>query len=225
MANYGFLQLVSQSAFTALSTGDIKSHLNISDSSTDTYLQSLLDTAVVYCERHLQLDLRSTTWKLVLDQFPIWGNYQWMDRWGNYVYVWPWVSEFAVGRVTQKWQEISLKRGPITGITSIQYYDVNNALQTVDSSTYRFATPSYQPARVEPVLYWPVAYPRPDAVAITFTVGFSTPPATVLHAIKLLVGKWWALREDIAYGPDTAHKASDEAVNCLLDQFRVYSYG
>jgi hypothetical protein len=218
------LHLVSQQPFTALAVADIKTHLNISDSSTDAYIQTLLDAAVVYCERYTGMDYRQTTWAFINGQFPIWANYSWGDRWGNYQAVWPMISEFAIGRGLQRWQEILLPRGPLQTLTSIVYYDASNVEQTLGTDQYTYTTETYLPARLEPVQYWPIAYPRPDAVTITYVSGYTTVPPSILHAIKLLCGTWWSLREDINYGPGTAVGATGQAVESLLGQFRPGLY-
>lgn len=221
---YGYLQLSSQTSFSALTVSDIKTHLAITDTAWDSYIGTLLDASVLQVERALSLDLRNTTWKLVLEQFPLWAQMDWMTRFGDAAYIWPGTWEFAVGRTTQRWQAINLQRGPVQSVTSVTYYDPTNAQQTVDPTTYRFSQPSYFPGRLEPVTFWPVAYPRPDAVTITFVTGFTSIPASLLHAIKLLCGKWWASREALAYGPGTALAVSDEAIDCLLSQFMTGGY-
>jgi hypothetical protein len=225
VASYSNLILGSQTSFSALSTADIKAHLNITDSGQDSYVASLLAAAVVYVERRLQLDLRTTDWTLVLDQFPIWAAFNWLDRYGNNVYVYPAVSEYAVGRLTQRWQEIDLLRGPVQSITSIQYYDPSNVLQTYSSANYALVQPSFFPGRVEPIVFWPVSYPRPDAVQIQFVTGMTTPPANILHALKLICGQWYAARENISYGPGTVMGNTGCAVDALLDQFSVVGIG
>lgn len=220
----GSLQLVSQTSFSALSVADIEAHLNVqSSTATDAYVQSLLNAAVAYVERQTGMDCRSTTWNLVLDQFPIWASFNWYDRYGNYVYLYPNVGEYAIGRLTQRWQEIPLKRGPLQTVSSIQYYDMNNQSQTLASNQYAYTTPTYFPAKVEPVTFWPVAYPRPDAVTIQFVSGWTTAnvPQSVLHAIKLLCGTWYNQREDIEYGPGTVGHATGCAVDALLQNFSL----
>lgn len=228
---HGYLQLVSQDNFTALSLSDLKSHLRVTGSQDDSYINSLLQAAVAYCERTTALDLRNTTWKLVRDQFPVWGAFNWTDRYGNLQYVYPTVAEYAIGRMTQKWQEIPLMRGPLQSVQSVQYFDGTNALTTIASDQYRYATYAYQPSALEPVQYWPIAYPRPDAVQIIFSTSLLAPtgsgsgeagnviPASILHAIRLLVGSWFMMREDQAYGPQTIHQAVGTTVECLLSQF------
>lgn len=199
------LILGTQAAFTALSTDNIKTHLNITDSQQDSYVAALLSAAVVYCERRLQLDLRATTWTLQLDSFP-------------------------------ECDPINLLRGPIQSVSSVTYYDADNVSTVLSTSEYTTVKPSFFPGGIIPVTYWPVSYPRPDAVAIAYTTGFVgsgngsgagawTVPQNVVHAIRLLCGQWYAERENISYGPNTVMGATGMAVDALLDQFTVVGVG
>lgn len=185
--------LVSQTSFSAVSVADIRAHLNITDTSTDTYIGTLINAAVDACERATGMDWRSCTWKEVFDSFPYC---------------------------------IDLTRGPLQSVTSIQYYDTTNTLQTVDSTNYTLSKPSFLPGWIEPIVTyaWPATYWRPDAVTVNFTTGFSTVPARGIHAIKLLVGSWWVERESLMYGPDTAGGKVGEAIDCLLGSFKVGNY-
>lgn len=218
------LTQVSQSPFAAVTVADVMTHLNIVDTTWETYLQTLIDAAVDLCERETQTDWRQTTWELVCDQFPIWRSYGWYDRYGNQTYSFPWTAEFAIGRTTQRWQQLDLMRGPLNAVTEITYFDENNDEQTLDSDQYQTNKPSFLPATLEPVTYWPICYPRPDAVTITFTTGFNPLPARGIQAVKLLVGTWWVQREDLMYGPNTASGAVGCVVDRLLGTFSTGNY-
>jgi hypothetical protein len=226
---YSYLVLNSQQPFNGLSLADLKTHLNVVALDTDAYIASLLQAAVSYCERRLQLDLRPTTWTLVLDQFPLYAQFNWYDRWGNYVYAYPQVAEFAVGRLTQRWQEIYLPRGPVSTVSSITYFTTDNVQTTLDpadtTNGWNFTQATYQVGRVEPKFFWPPAYPRPDAVSIKYSTSFPVVPESVLHAIRLLCGSWFMAREDMAYGPNSVGNYSNEAVECLLSQYVNYQVG
>ncbi len=222
--NNSFLTLVSQATFSGVSVAEIRQHLNISDTSTDTYIQTLIDAARVYAERYTMMDLTSSTWTLTLEGFPSMAAASWYDRYGNVASQWPLTSSYPIGRSSQVWQRIDLKRGPVSSVTSVQYYDGSNNLVTYDSSNYALMKPSYHPGYLEPLSYWPSAYARPDAVTITFVTGFASIPAQVKHAIRLLVGLWWSAREDLAYGPGTVGNAVGGAVDVLLGQIRTAVY-
>jgi hypothetical protein len=217
-----YLQLVSQQPFIALSLTDIKTHLNLIDDSTDAYVAGLLDAAVLYVEKRMQLDLRSTNWRLMCDSFPWPPSYTWR-AYGYYPFFIPNFPQYAIGREIQFYQRINLKRGPVQAVQQIQYYDANNVLNVVDPATYVVMQPSYQPGIIEPISYFPVAYPRADALQITFTSGLQAVPPSVLHAVRLLVGTWFSAREDMAYGASTVGNYSEQAVECLLSQFSIPS--
>lgn len=103
--------------------------------------------------------------------------------------------------VNQTWAEkldylspirIPLTLFPVSSITSITYYDTNNALQTLSASVYRLQKRNAT-AYLELVdgQTWPSVYDRDDAVTITYVAGYGAAatdvPADIRAAIKLHV--------------------------------------
>jgi len=86
------------------------------------------------------------------------------------------------------YEEIELWKYPITGISSIQYYDDDNALQTLSTSNYfdnvDTGSTGYHP---RPCLIFvediPSTYERDDAFIITFTAGYSSIDYDVKQAL------------------------------------------
>lgn len=82
---------------------------------------------------------------------------------------------------------ILIPKPPLVSVSSIIYYDSNNAAQTLATTIYdvdRYSTPGriYLKADQE----WPNTYTRNDAVSIVFVCGYvtaSTVPPEVRHAI------------------------------------------
>jgi len=79
----------------------------------------------------------------------------------------------------QQWYrwEIRIPRGfPLRSVDSIQYYDVNDALQTVDTSVYQVVTAS-RPGRIRAVWnqVWPSVWYRMDAITVNHTSGYLLP--------------------------------------------------
>lgn len=210
-----YLEKGAQSSFSALSVADIMLQLNVTDSTQNAYVTTLLNAAVGYIERRTALDLRTTTWTLVGDSFPYPPYWNWRG-YGYFPIMIPNYPQYALGSEILYIQEINLKRGALQSVTSITYYDLTNTLQTLDPATYALKKPTYLPGAIQPMTYYPIAYPRPDAVAITYVAGLSTVPDDILHAIKLLCGSWYMAREDIAYGPNTVSGATGCAVDALL---------
>ncbi|MBC8266366.1 MAG: phage head-tail connector protein [Flavobacteriales bacterium] len=124
-----------------------------------------------------------------------------------------------------KWSDIEyLFKSPVLTITSIQYYDSDNALQTLASSVYLLDN-SHQPARV--TLDEGESYPnlasRANAVKIIYNVGYGTAssdvPDGIKQAVLLTVGHWYQNREDVVVGRIASQLPM--AAKYLLDQYKV----
>lgn len=121
--------------------------------------------------------------------------------------------EEAAGKqlITQTWKAtypkppygdyLPLPRGPVQSITSIQYYDADNASQTMTTSpeTYRLVKDDDM-ALVELVTgqVWPTVYDRLDAFSVTFVCGYgaaSAVPDVLKQAIELTLAHWFENRE------------------------------
>lgn len=131
--------------------------------------------------------------------------------------------------VTQTWEftwyrfptskEISVPLPPLQSISSVKYFDTDNAEQTLDSSKYIVDT-SYEPAviRLKEGETWPDTYQRPGAVKVTAVVGYGAAgdvPARYKQAISLLVGHWYEHRENVVTG--TISTRVQDTVEALLD--------
>ena len=86
------------------------------------------------------------------------------------------------------YEEIELWKYPITEITSIQYYDDDNALQTLSADDYysnaNHSSTGWNP---RPIVIFvedvPSTYERDDAFIVTFAAGYSTIDYDVKQAI------------------------------------------
>jgi len=133
-----------------------------------------------------------------------------------------------IGR-TYKWfytdwpndNAFNLPRYPVNAVSSIQYYDVDGAQQTLASSVYDVGLYSI-PNQIwlKPDQDWPsldddVRYP----VEVTFTTS-PTVPETVKHAIKMLVAHWYENRESVVVGSQV--NVLPQAVENLLWGERIW---
>jgi hypothetical protein len=145
----------------------------------DLLIQTLISTAREYCEGYTSQGFMPQQWTMTMDHFPfaadldgapsraqygIYGGYGNPD-----VYLWAYT------------QTIALPRSPLLSVDSFQYYDTGNVLQTIDPSAYYLDTTSETP-RIVPAdgTVWPLTYLRPNAVSITFTVGWQQQAVDVL---------------------------------------------
>ena len=170
---------------------EIKHHLRVDASNIDDdgYIDSLTAAATAQLEHDADISIMAQTWQLRLDTFPT----------GNEV--------------------ITLDRPPVTSVTSVTYYDGDDASQTLASSNYSVDT-STSPGRIVLTLNntWPTTRSqRPAAVLVTFVAGFSTVPTAAAHAIKILVSHWYEHRESVVFG-QTLHVV--QAYWGLVDQLR-----
>jgi len=130
--------------------------------------------------------------------------------------------------VTQTWRQdfsafaskLRLPLKPVASITSVTYYDGDNAQQTLSSSVYELLTDAAGPyLALKPDQDWPGTYDRAAAVSVTFVAGAAVAdvPEEIKQAILLMVGHWYENREAV-----TEAKMSDLplAVDALLRPYR-----
>lgn len=133
--------------------------------------------------------------------------------------------------ITQTWAEhfapnpstVHLSITPVQSVSSIQYYDANNALQTDTLSNYYIiGTKGYKTIYPKSGYTWPTVFKRDDAIKITYVVGFGDAatdvPTTVRHAIKMLVANYYENRENELIG--TISKTLPFGVEQLINMER-----
>jgi uncharacterized phiE125 gp8 family phage protein len=108
-------------------------------------------------------------------------------------------------------------------ITSIQYRDSANALQTLDPAAYALDAVSL-PAQVyrAPATTWPATVSVPGAVIVTWQGGWANAadvPDDLIMAMKILVAHWDQNREAVVDGGTPAEVQT--VIDDLLFQFRV----
>lgn len=111
--------------------------------------------------------------------------------------------------ITQTWQAdyddwyapFMLPRPPLQSVSSIQYYDLDNVLQTLDPSLYIVTgANSTGFGKIAPSwgAVWPPVYPRFDSVQIKYVAGYgnaSAVPADIRIGILMYVGHLYENRE------------------------------
>jgi len=107
--------------------------------------------------------------------------------------------------ITQTWTqyhdcwfggEISLMRNPVASVSSVKYYDADNAQQTFSSANYFVDTFSTR-ARIvlAPNVSLPSTYDRPNVWEIEFVCGAATAEAIDKQILQLIVADWYELRQ------------------------------
>lgn len=119
---------------------------------------------------------------------------------------------------------IQIPKPPVTAITSIQYYNSNGDLTTLDSADYSLDD-AQEPSWVLPAygVSWPGTYSVANAVMVNFTAGYTAEniPRAIKAYMLASLGTCYANREHTAQA-DRVPKAIG-FLDSLLDRYRVWS--
>lgn len=126
----------------------------------------------------------------------------------------------TVAMRTDQWADLErLPVAPIASITSIQYVDTADAPQTVAGSVYEGRLYELEPSIVLKFNQtWPTIRIN-SLITVTAVAGYATIPASVLHAIKILVGDMYMQRES---GGSVVRADIAASVEALLSNHRIH---
>ena len=174
---------------TIITVADLKSHLRVTHTQEDTLIGALRSAAISWVEEHCNIKLGSYT---------------------------------ARGYLTD-WRPAYFPIGPVTAISEVKYQTTADKDYTTDlttlATTLWFTDEVTQPARIA-FRDYPTTYDYAlTPVVVTFTAGYTTMPAPVVHAIRLLVAHMYENRqEEVICTITTRLKFGLEA---LLNPFRI----
>lgn len=95
--------------------------------------------------------------------------------------------------------KVHLPKAPVISVSSIAYYDRDNASQTATvSDFYLFKDEDRAWLEPKPNISWPETYDRADALTITFVAGYAAQPANLKHAVLLLVSNFFENRTPVS---------------------------
>jgi len=184
-----------------VSTADAKTHMRVSGSGDDTYIDTLVKAARIYVENRILRQLINATWVATFSQFPTSGAYS-----ANDVIFLPWP--------------------PLSSVTSVAYKDTSGDSQTVTATNYTVVTGNLL-GEIHPIpsYTWPNTQDDvPAAVTVTYISGYgsagSSVPASIILAIKLLAGFWYENRETAITGE--VSRPVPFSVDALLNQYKVW---
>jgi uncharacterized phiE125 gp8 family phage protein len=187
------LIMTSGPAYEPITLAEAKLHLRVDTTAEDGLISSLILTSRLHVETALDLALITQSWSYFLDAWP-----------GDPI--------------------INLPLRPVQSINAVRLYADDGTYETIAPSRYLLDGGS-TPARM--VRRDASTFPRPRRIAngieIAFTAGYghvaADVPATVRHAILLLVAHWYEHREIIDAEPTTIRIPS--LVSSLLMPFRM----
>lgn len=189
------LTLVTAPALEPVTLADAKLFARISTSADDAIVTSLIQTAREWLETWTRRAFVTQTWKLALDNFPIY--YDWYE-YSPYQTTAPYQS-------ASQWQTqniIRLPVPPLQSVSLVQYIDTSGVLQTLAAVTGYQVDAASEPGRIAPAYgtFWPSVQAQISAVTIQFVAGYDVGggakiPSRVQTAIKMAVASWYQNRE------------------------------
>lgn len=172
------LSLVTAPTAEPITTSEAKLHLRVDHAVDDSLIETLCQAAQAMVETATHRLFGSQTWDDKRDSTPCDG-------------VW--------------W----LPYPPVSSVTSITYVDLAGATQTWSSSEYTVdapAGPQCGHARIVPAhgYSWPQVRDVPNAITVRFVCGYTSAPAALVQAMKLLIEHWYANRGAVVVGTITS---------------------
>jgi len=174
---------------TIITVADLKAHMRVTHTHEDTLISALRSAAISWVEEHCNIKLGSYTARGYLPGF-----------YNSYIPI-----------------------GPVTAISEVKYQttadkDYSDDLTTLAAGNW-YTDEISQPARIAFRDYPSVYEYALTPVVVTFTAGYSTMPAPVLQAIRLLVSHLYENRQEEVAGTITARLKF--GLEALLNPFRI----
>lgn len=183
----------------------------------DPMIRNMIRTSREWVENYTKRALVRQTVMLVLPKFP-----RYRVRMGS-----AWEDEYE-----SRSGGFELPRPPYLSMISIVYYDENNLLQTLPSSSYIVSDGAMIPeVRAAEPQDWPFTYARRDAVRATYEVGYP-PVGSPDESADLVLSIPESIKQAILIGvqlqyddmtPETRTAMENLRVS-LLGSYRVYSF-
>lgn len=186
------LVMTSGPALEPVTLAEAKAHLRVDGTAEDALIQSLIITSRLHIEAALGLALVTQSWVYLLDRWP------------------------RSGRLT-------LPIRPVAAIAQIRVWDEAGSAQTLAPGDFLLDGHGVPP-RLVPVDAALLQAPTREmnGIEIAFTAGFgpaaSDVPATIRHALLLLVAHWYEHREPVEIGAGAS--AVPAMVSELLGPYR-----
>ena len=190
-----------------VSVADAKEHLRIVDfTDDDTYIGALVDAAVAWCEDFCDRTFADKTYTVAFDDWP-------------------------ALRIELPRPPVRLNSSAASATVTISYVESNGTTSTLtwsQSGTQQFRLDrDHVPSLAYPLYLedWPNVRLDDKAIQITYLAGYggaANVPKPAVHAIKLLVGHWYASRESVLVG--TISKEMEFSVTALLSPLRWKQY-
>ncbi len=191
---------ITEPTLEPVTTAEAKTHLRVTQSNDDTYIDGLVIVARKNVETRTGFRLFDQTTELRGDAFDSVGLVKPLNR--------------AI---------LSLGTAPIIAVTSIKYDDLDDTEQTLLSSKYWTDLLSV-PARVQTKTFWPATKSKIGAVRIQLNTGWADVDDIPEHfklAVKMLIAHWYFNRTAV---DEIKFHDVPEGINSILaiPEFQFY---
>lgn len=120
----------------------------------------------------------------------------------------------------EDWETLQIPIAPVRSIKSIQYYDESNTLRTLATNLYWMQEGESVSPQIRFDLPLPDLYDeRTHRIKIVADVGFSSIPAPLVHAVRLLTSQYYDVRENFAVGTIVSAEMPN-GIKALMNQYR-----
>jgi uncharacterized phiE125 gp8 family phage protein len=199
------VRTVAPATDTLLPLDAVKAQLNVLFDDDDPLIRALTEAAIARadaCSGTLGRALLTQSWKATFRDFLCQG------RW------------YYDGSPI-----LRLPLGDLIALTSVKYYDTNNAQQTLAVTVYQaFSDESGPFVALKPLQQWPSIYARADAVEVIWQAGYGPTaadvPADLRHGLLMLIAYWYENRETASLSQLTLSEMPF-ATTALLEKYRV----
>lgn len=115
-------------------------------------------------------------------------------------------------------ERLQLLKPPIVSVDSMEYLDVDGALQSFEDFDL-----AGQSVMLKPGVALPASRHRPDAIRVTYTAGYAPGevPAPIVSWMLLVIGTLYANRESLITG-SISQALADNFAGYLLQPYMVY---
>lgn len=200
---YQTLRVATPPAVEPVTVAEAKSHLRVDTSDDDAYIGTLITAAREWTESYLSRALIHQRLTMTLESFPV-------DE--DEVYL-PMPPMATAGTTTA---------------VSVTYTLQSGATATLSTATYRVSRYS-TPGEIQTIYggTWPANQIQDEnAISVTWWAGYgatgSSVPASIRHAILMLVGYWYENRSTVLVG--SISKPLEFAVESLLSSQKWGGY-
>lgn len=184
----------SDPATGSITLREAKSHLLQDSGDQDVYINNLIKAADDFIESELCKALITQTWTVSVP-----------------------------GPAVNGW--LVLPVNPVIALTTLKYYDSDDVLTTLPNGDFfLYKTEDLAYLRPNTGVSWPNTYDRPDAIEVVFTAGFGDSdaiPASIKHAVKLVIGDWFEHRASAIVGTPSVSAYMVGTVDRLISNYKI----